>query len=53
MLTVTTASGFERTFDLDWYVGLPEWRTHDVGGMYLTVTDQGIVVIPKHYRFQP
>ena len=43
LLTVETATGFERTFDLTWYVGLPEWRTHDVGGMYLTVTDQGII----------
>ncbi len=43
MLTVMTASGFERTFDITWYVGLPAWRTHDKGGMYLTVTDQGIL----------
>jgi hypothetical protein len=43
MLTVSTATGFERTFDTTWYVGLPDWRTHDVGGTYLTVTDQGII----------
>jgi serine protease len=43
ILTVQSTDGFERTFDLTWYVGLPEWRTHDQGGMYLTVTDQGII----------
>ena len=43
LLTVSSGTYFERTFEIDWYVGLPEWRTHDVGGMYLTVTDQGII----------
>ncbi len=43
MLTVLTDTGFERTFDIPWYVGLPDWRTHDKGGIYLTVTDQGII----------
>lgn len=43
MLTVNAANGFARTFDLEWFVGLPEWRTHDLGGIALTVTDQGII----------
>jgi hypothetical protein len=40
---VNAANGFARTFDLEWFVGLPEWRTHDLGGIALTVTDQGII----------
>ena len=24
-------------------MGLPDWRTHNVGNVYLTVTDQGII----------
>lgn len=43
LLTVQAAGGFQRTFDVDWYVGLPDWRTHDLGGVSLTVTDQGII----------
>lgn len=43
MVTVSDASGFVRTFDRVWYVGLPEYRTHDAGKLYLTVTDQGSV----------
>jgi subtilisin family serine protease len=43
LLTVADEAGFSRTFDVPWYVGLPEWRTHDAGRMYLTVTDQGIL----------
>ena len=43
LLTVSAGDSFERTFDVPWYVGLPEYRTHDKGGMYLTVTDQGII----------
>ena len=43
LLTVNAAGGFQRTFDLDWYVGLPSYRTHDLGGIVLTVTDQGII----------
>ncbi len=43
MLTVISAEGFQRTFDVPYYVGLPEHRTHDVGNVYLTVTDQGSV----------
>jgi subtilisin family serine protease len=43
LLTVQTDTGFVRTFDIPWYVGFPEWRTHDLGGVFLTVTDQGIL----------
>jgi serine protease len=43
LLTVITAEGFQRTFDIPAYVGLPEHRTHDVGHVYVTVTDQGSV----------
>ncbi len=43
LLTVTSAEGFQRTFDVPAYVGLPEHRTHDVGNVFLTVTDQGSV----------
>ncbi|MFH2052644.1 MAG: S8 family serine peptidase [bacterium] len=43
-LVLTVSSGdFVRTFDIPWYVGLPEFRTHDVGHVYLTVTDQGVL----------
>jgi len=42
-LTVTSDSGFTRTLDRTWFVGLPELRTHDVGRVFLTVTDQGIL----------
>ncbi|MBM4131256.1 hypothetical protein FJ250_09575, partial [bacterium] len=43
LLTVQAADGFQRTFDIDWYVGLPAYRTHDLGGVALTVTSQGII----------
>lgn len=44
MLVTVSANGtYEQTFDIPWYVGLPDWRTHDQGGMYLSVTDQGII----------
>jgi len=43
LLTVSANGSYDRTFDIPWYVGLPDWRTHDQGGMYLTVTDQGII----------
>jgi subtilisin family serine protease len=43
MLSVSSGSYFERTFEIPWYVGLPDWRTHNVGNVYLTVTDQGII----------
>jgi len=42
-LTIMAADGFQRTIDYDWYVGLPAYRTHDLGGIKLTVTDQGII----------
>lgn len=41
MLLTVTSGDFTRTFDMAWYVGLPEVRTHDAGHIYLTVTDQG------------
>lgn len=40
-LTVITAEGFERVFDLTGQVGLPEYRTHDIGDVYCTVTARG------------
>ncbi len=43
LLTVQADGGFQRTFDIDWYVGLPAYRTHDLGGVALTVTSQGII----------
>lgn len=43
LLTVSAGLGFERTFDIPWHVGLPEYKTHDSGDIYLTVTDQGII----------
>ncbi len=43
MLSVSSGSYFERTYEIDWYVGLPDWRTHNAGNVYLTVTDQGII----------
>lgn len=42
MLFTVQADGVTlKTFDVEWHVGLPEWRTLDLGGIYLTVTDQG------------
>ncbi len=43
LLTVTSGTYYERTFETQWYVGLPDWRTHNIGDVYLTVTDQGII----------
>jgi subtilisin family serine protease len=43
LLSVSSGTYFERTFEIDWYVGLPHWRTHNIGDVYLTVTDQGIL----------
>jgi hypothetical protein len=40
-LTISTGEGFERTFDLKGFVGLPEFRTHDAGQVFLTVTARG------------
>lgn len=43
LLSVASGTFFERTFEIDWYVGLPDWRTHNIGDVYLTITDQGII----------
>ncbi len=43
LLTVGANGTYGQTYDIPWSVGLPDWRTHDQGGMYLTVTDQGII----------
>ncbi len=43
LLSVSSGTYFERTYELEWYVGLPDWRTHNIGDVYLTVTDQGII----------
>jgi serine protease len=43
LLTVTWDGGNTRTFDLDHFAGLPELLTHDVGSVYASVTDQGII----------
>ncbi len=42
-LTVYAQNGYQVTFDLDLFIGLPEWLDHDIGGVHLTVTDQGII----------
>ncbi len=41
LMTVTAQDGYEVTFDAEFFVGLPEWRTHDVGHVLATVTDTG------------
>lgn len=41
LLTVTAQNGYEVTFDAKFFVGLPEWRTHDAGHVLATVTDTG------------
>ncbi|MBA4378767.1 MAG: hypothetical protein C0395_09000 [Gemmatimonas sp.] len=41
LLTVTAQDGYEVTFDAEYFVGLPEWRTHDAGNVLATVTDTG------------
>jgi len=43
LLTVSANGTFVKSFDIPWYVGLPDWRTHDKGGIYLSVTDQGSI----------
>ncbi len=40
-LALTTGDGFERVFDVESYLGLPEYRTHDQGDVYLSVTARG------------
>jgi hypothetical protein len=42
LLTVTSLS-FQKTYDIKWAVGLPDFRTHEIGEVFLTVTDQGII----------
>jgi hypothetical protein len=42
-LTVSAQNYYQKDFDIGLFVGLPEWRTHDVGAVQLTVTDQGIL----------
>jgi hypothetical protein len=42
-LTVYAQNGYEKTFDVKLFVGLPEWLDHAIGGVHLTVTDQGII----------
>jgi len=41
LLTVAAQNGYEVTFDAEFFVGLPEWRTHDAGHVLATVTDTG------------
>ncbi|MEN8007597.1 MAG: S8 family serine peptidase [Candidatus Krumholzibacteriota bacterium] len=43
LLTVTADLHFQKTFDISGRVGLPDFRTHEIGDVYLTVTDQGII----------
>jgi len=43
LLTVTAGLYYQNTFDIKWNVGLPNHRTHEIGDVYLTVTDQGII----------
>ncbi|MHB8077804.1 MAG: S8 family serine peptidase [Candidatus Krumholzibacteriia bacterium] len=42
-LTMFAAGGYQTTEDFKLAVGLPEYRDHDAGQVYLTVTDQGIL----------
>ncbi len=41
MLLTVNSGDFARTYDIPWFIGLPEYRTHDVGNVFLTITDQG------------
>ena len=41
LLTVTAQNGYEKIFDVEYFVGLPEWKTHDANNVLLTVTDMG------------
>jgi len=43
LLTVMANGTYQQTYDIPWYVGLPDWRTHDLGGMFLSITDQGSI----------
>lgn len=39
--TVTAQNGYTKVFDVSHAIGLPEYATHDVGNVLLTVTDAG------------
>jgi serine protease AprX len=43
MLLTMTDLSFQKTYDINWAVGLPDYRTHEIGEVFLTVTDQGII----------
>jgi len=43
LLTVTCDGGFNHTWDITGFAGLPDFLTHDIGGVHGTVTDQGII----------
>jgi serine protease AprX len=43
LLTVVAGPNFQMTYDIKWNVGLPDYRTHEIGEVYLTITDQGII----------
>ena len=40
-VTVAAQNGYQKTFDLTFTLGLPDFLTHDVGNVELTVTDVG------------
>ena len=42
-LTVSAQNGYQRVFDVKMLVGLPHYRTHNVGAVSGTVTDQGAI----------
>jgi serine protease len=42
-LTVHAQNGYQQTFDVDLFVGLPDYLTHEIGSVRGTVTDQGII----------
>lgn len=42
-LMLTCDGGFAQTFDMVHFAGLPDFLTHDAGGVFGTVTDQGII----------
>ena len=41
LLTLYAQNGYQKTIDASFYVGLPEFRTHNVGAVEATVTDAG------------
>ncbi len=43
LLTVSSGTSFAKTFDITRAVGLPDFRTHNVGSVYLSVTDFGTI----------